>query len=61
MAAVVAMPAEAVAGAALYLHTGAALPLLVATLAAAATGIAFARSNGPAGSTRPRRMQRWCP
>jgi uncharacterized membrane protein YoaK (UPF0700 family)/predicted GNAT family acetyltransferase len=52
-AAVAAMLAGALAGAALYLHRGAGLPLLVAALVAAAAGLAFARSRGPAGFDAP--------
>jgi uncharacterized membrane protein YoaK (UPF0700 family)/predicted GNAT family acetyltransferase len=52
-AAVTAMLAGAVVGAALYLHRGAGLPLLVAALVPAAAGLAFARSRGPAGFDAP--------
>jgi len=52
-AAVAAMLAGAVAGAALYLHRGAGLPLLVAALAAAAAGLYFALGNGPAELDSP--------
>jgi uncharacterized protein len=41
------MLAGAIAGAALYLHTGAALPLLAAALAVVAAGAAFSRTRGP--------------
>jgi uncharacterized membrane protein YoaK (UPF0700 family)/predicted GNAT family acetyltransferase len=53
-AAVVAMLAGAVAGAALYLHRGAGLPLLLAALAVAVAALAFGRSKARAGLDAPR-------
>lgn len=47
-AAVLAMLAGAILSAALYLHIGAALPLLIAAVLACVTGVAFARSKGRA-------------
>jgi uncharacterized protein len=47
------MLAGAAVGAALYLHTGAALPLLVSTLAVVAAGVAFSRTKGPAELDSP--------
>ncbi len=52
-AAVAAMLAGAVAGAALYLHRGAGVPLLIAALVVAAAGLAFGRSKGPAQLDSP--------
>jgi uncharacterized membrane protein YoaK (UPF0700 family)/predicted GNAT family acetyltransferase len=51
--AVAAMLAGAITGAALYLHRGAGLPLLVAALVVAVTGLAFGRSKGPAQLDSP--------
>jgi uncharacterized membrane protein YoaK (UPF0700 family)/predicted GNAT family acetyltransferase len=52
-AAVAAMLAGAVGGAALYLHRGAGLPLLVAALAVVAAGVAFSQTRGPAELDSP--------
>jgi len=47
-AAVAAMLAGAITGAALYLHVRAGVPLLAAALLVVVTGVAFSRSAGPA-------------
>jgi uncharacterized membrane protein YoaK (UPF0700 family) len=52
-AAVVAMLAGAAVGAALYLHTRAGLPLVLAAVLVAASGLAFWRSEGRAGFDSP--------
>ena len=52
-AAVLAMLAGAVSSAALYLHLGAALPLLIAAALAGVTGVAFWRSTGRAEFDAP--------
>jgi uncharacterized membrane protein YoaK (UPF0700 family) len=46
IAAVVAMLLGALAGALMYLHTGAGLPLFIALLAVSVAGVAFLRSKG---------------
>jgi uncharacterized membrane protein YoaK (UPF0700 family)/predicted GNAT family acetyltransferase len=53
VASVVAMLAGAATGAALYLHRGAGLPLLVAALVAAAAAAAFSRTKGRAQLDAP--------
>jgi uncharacterized membrane protein YoaK (UPF0700 family)/predicted GNAT family acetyltransferase len=50
---VLALLAGAAAGAALYLHRGAGLPLLVAALAVAAAGTVFSRTRGAAELDSP--------
>ncbi len=52
-AAVAAMLAGAITGAALYLHTKAAWALLAAALLAAGSALAFGRSTGPAAFDSP--------